>query len=204
MSGLATSGTLSHWFRDQFARELDGEAAIRLLAEEALTAPPGANGLVMLPYFSGERTPIHDPHAKGMIFGLNLTHRRADVYRALLEGIAYGTNHIFETYVEAGQIPREILAVGGGTKNKAWSQATSDVSGRTQTVRANTIGASYGDAFLAATAVGDVQRDAILAWNPVERTIAPDPANAAVYGRQYVVFKDLYRQTKELMRRVEG
>ena len=59
-------------------------------------------GLVMLPYFSGERTPIHDPHAKGVIFGLNLTHTRGDIYRALLEGIAFGTNHIFETYREIG------------------------------------------------------------------------------------------------------
>jgi xylulokinase len=204
MSGLATSGTLSHWFRDQFARDLDGEAAIRLLAEEAQGSPPGANGLVMLPYFSGERTPIHDPHAKGVIFGLNLTHTRADIYRALLEGIAYGTNHIFETYLDAGQTPREILAVGGGTKNKVWSQATSDVSGRSQIVRANTIGASYGDAFLAATAVGDVKRDAIRTWNPVATTIKPDPGQAAVYGRHYAIFKDLYRQTKDLMLRIEG
>ena len=110
----------------------------------------------------------------------------------------------FETYLDAGQTPREILAVGGGTKNKVWSQATSDVSGRTQVVRANTIGASYGDAFLAATAVGDVKRDAITAWNPVATTIEPDPAQSAVYGRQYAIFKDLYRQTKDLMLRIDG
>jgi xylulokinase len=204
MSGLATSGTLSHWFRDQFARELDPDAAIRLLAEEAQASPAGASGLVMLPYFSGERTPIHDPRAKGVLFGLNLTHTRADIYRALLEGIAYGTNHIFETYLGAGVSPREILAVGGGTKNLVWSQATSDVSGRTQTVRAKTIGASYGDAFMAASAVGDVKRDAITAWNPVERRIEPDPSTAPVYGRQYAIFKDLYGQTKDLMHRLDG
>ena len=93
-----------------------------------------------------------------MLFGLNLTHTRGDIYRALLEGIAYGTNHIFETYVEAGADPRRVYAVGGGTKNKVWAQATSDVSGRTQIIRDKTIGASYGDAFLAALAVGDVRR----------------------------------------------
>ena len=153
----------------------------------------------MLPYFSGERTPIHDPHAKGVIFGLNLTHDRSDIYRALLEGIAYGTNHIVETYRDIGQMPRKLLAVGGGTRNKVWSQATSDISGMVQTVCEKTIGACYGDAFLAALAVGDVRKKDILAWNPEDRRIVPDRKNRAVYQRQYRVFKKLYRQTRELM-----
>ena len=151
MSGLATSGTLSHWFRDQFARDLDPASAIPLLAAEAALSAPGANRLVLLPYFSGERTPIYDTRAKGMLFGLNLTHTRGDIYRALLEGIAYGINHIFETYLEAGQNQHNILGVGGGTKNKVWAQATSDVTGRTQIIRSNTIGASYGDCILGGT-----------------------------------------------------
>jgi xylulokinase len=203
LSGLATSGTLTHWFRDQFAREL-GEDAFERLAAEAEGSPPGANGLVVLPYFSGERTPIHDPHAKGVVFGLNLTHTRGDVYRALLEGIAAGTNRIFETYLEAGRDPRQILAVGGGTRNQVWAQATSDISGRTQIVRARTIGASYGDAFLAALAVGDVKRETIREWNPVATEIVADPANAGVYARQYEVFRDLYPATKALMHRLDG
>lgn len=202
MSGLATSGTLSHWFREQFARELDPATAVATLAEEAAASPPGARGLVVLPYFSGERTPIHDPHAKGMVFGLDLTHTRGDIYRALFEGIACGTRHVFETYAEAGAEPRAILAAGGGTKNRVWAQATSDVSGRTQIVRDKTVGASYGDAFLAALAVGDARREDIRAWNPVAYEIAPDPANAELYGRQYGVFRELYPRTKDLMRTV--
>ena len=134
MAGLATSGTLTHWFRDHAARELDPANAFATLAGEAAASPPGARGLVMLPYFSGERTPIHDPEAKGMIFGLNLTHDRGDLYRALLEGIAFGANHIFETYREIGEPPKKLLAVGGGTKNPVWSQATSDISGMAQTL----------------------------------------------------------------------
>jgi xylulokinase len=90
MAGLATSGTLTHWFRDQLAMDLDPETAFAELAKEAADAPPGANGLLLLPYFSGERTPIHDVHAKGSIFGLNLTHTRGDLYRAVIEGIAHG------------------------------------------------------------------------------------------------------------------
>ncbi len=203
MSGLATSGTLTHWFRDRFAREL-GDDAFSVLAAEAAQSPPGANGLVVLPYFSGERTPIHDTRAKGVVFGLNLTHSRGDVYRALLEGIAAGTNHVFETYLEAGQEPRTILAVGGGTRNRVWAQATSDISGRTQVVREKTVGASYGDAFLAALAVGDVKRETIRDWNPVATEIIADRNNAEVYARQYRVFRDLYPNTKSLMHALDG
>jgi len=199
LAGLATSGTLTHWFRDNFAQELSPENAFAKLAEEASAAPPGANGLVFLPYFSGERTPIHDPDAKGVLFGLNLTHSRGDIYRALLEGIACGTTHIVDTYREIGETPATIYAVGGGTRNTVWAQATSDVSGLNQLLRRKTIGASYGDAFLAALAVGDVKADDIAAWNPVERTIAPRETSAAVYQRQYHVFRDLYEQTKDLM-----
>ena len=83
MAGLSTSGTLTHWFRDNAARELEPAEAFARLAREAEASPPGAKGLVVLPYFSGERTPIHDPQAKGVIFGLNLTHDRGDIYRAL-------------------------------------------------------------------------------------------------------------------------
>jgi xylulokinase len=199
MAGLATSGTLTHWFRDLAAREVDHDTAFARLAKEAETSPPGANGLVMLPYFSGERTPIHDTHAKGMIFGLNLTHDRGDIYRALLEGIACGTNHILDTYREIGHMPKKLLAVGGGTKNRVWSQATSDVSGVAQTVCGKTVGASYGDAFLAALGVGDVRKSDILKWNPEERRIVPDRKNRAVYQQQYRIFRELYDRNRDLM-----
>src|SRR3546814_11427768 len=103
-----------------------------------------ANGLVVLPYFSGERTPIHDPTAKGCLFGLDLTHDRADVYRAVLEGIAYGVNHIVETYAEAGERPAAVVAVGGGTRNAVWSQAVPDVTGLTQPVGSRSMAAASG------------------------------------------------------------
>ena len=200
-SGLSTSGTLTHWFRDQLAQDLTVEAAFPELAAEAAASPPGAKGLVMLPYFSGERTPIHDPNAKGVLFGLNLTHTRGDIYRALLEGIAYATNHIFETYAEAGQVPKRVLAVGGGTKNEVWAQSTSNVSGIDQTLRRETIGASYGDAFLAALAVGDVRQGDIEAWNPETSKISAQPDESLSKG--YSVFRRLYEQTKDLMAELE-
>ncbi len=196
MAGLATSGTLTHWFRDHMARELDRDEAFATLAAEAETSPPGAKGLLFLPYFSGERTPIHDPRARGCLFGLDLTHTRGDIYRAILEGIANGTNHVIETFRDVGQAPQRLLAVGGGTKNRIWSQATSDISGLDQTLCRTTIGASYGDAFLAALAVGDAKPDDIAAWNPVAATIAAQKSDA--YEKQYRLFRRLYEQTKDI------
>ncbi len=199
MSGLATSGTLTHWFRNQFARELPADAAAPMLAAEAAASPPGAKGLVVLPYFSGERTPIHDPAAKGIFFGLDLTHDRGDLFRAVLEGIGYGTRHILETYRETGHDPSTIYAVGGGTKNRVWAQAMSDICGKTQIIRKKTIGASYGDAFLAAVALGDARPADIGSWNPVDSEVVPQPENRDVYDRQYAVFRGLYPATRHWM-----
>lgn len=202
MAGLATSGTLTHWFRDQFARELSREKAFEVLAKEAGGSPQGANGLLFLPYFSGERTPIHDPRAKGTFFGLNLTHNRGDLYRAVLEGIACGTAEVIETYRDVGNPPRRILAVGGGTKNELWLQATSDIGGVPQVVCEKTIGASFGDAFLAACAVGLADDGDIDGWNAVERRVEPQAHDA--YSRQYPLFKELYKSTRRIAHALDG
>jgi xylulokinase len=204
LAGLATSGALTHWFRDQLARDLQPETAMPVLAAEAAASPPGSGGLVFLPYFSGERTPIHDTHAKGVWFGLNLTHRRGDMYRALLEGIAFGTNHVLETYRDAGVSPEAIHAVGGGVRNNVWLQATSDISGFQQTLLKSNLGASYGDAFLAALAVGDVDAGAITGWNPVSDQIKPKAERKAIYARQYGIFRELYARNRDLMAQLEG
>lgn len=198
MAGLATSGTLTHWFRDQLARDLDPADAFAVLAKESETSTPGANGLIFLPYFSGERTPLHDPFAKGCLFGLNLTHTRGDIYRAVLEGIAHGTRHVIETYRDVGQEPTRLLAVGGGTKNRVWRQATSDIAGVDQILCENTVGASYGDAFMAALAIGEAKVDDIAVWNPVAATIRAEASE--VHERQYRLFRRLYEQTKDIAR----
>ena len=121
MAGLATSGTLTHWFRDQLARDAD----FATLTAEAEASPKGAKGLICLPYFSGERTPIHDPAAKGAFFGLDLTHTRGDMFRAVLEGIAAGTAHVVETYAEAGR--RGPPRAGGGRRHEERGLDAGDV-----------------------------------------------------------------------------
>ena len=198
MAGLATSGTLTHWFRDQLAR--DSEFAT--LATEAAASPKGAKGLLCLPYFSGERTPIHDPLAKGAFFGLDLTHTRADLFRAAIEGVAMGTAHVFDTCREVGASPSRVLAVGGGTQNAVWMQATSDLAGVPQLVCEKTIGASYGDAFLAAVAVGAAMPEEITRWNPVSRTVSPEVVPA--YAKQYPLWQALYTRTKDIAHALGG
>jgi xylulokinase len=203
MAGLSTSGTLTHWFRDQFARDLPVDEAFDRLTREASKSPAGAKGLVMLPYFSGERTPVHDPDARGVIFGLNLTHTRGDLFRAALEGIAFATNHVLETYKDVGEVPKALFAVGGGTRNPVWLRATSDVVGMRQTVRSVTQGASYGDAFLAALGVGAASPGDIGAWNRTARRVLPSKANRGVYARHYRIFRELYQRNRDMMAGLE-
>jgi xylulokinase len=192
MAGLATSGTLTRWFRDQLASDADFEVLVR----EAEASPRGARGLLCLPHFSGERTPFHDAQAKGAFVGLDLTHTRGDLFRAVLEGIAAGTACVLETYREVDADPARVYAVGGGTKNGPWAQATSDLGQVPQLVRRRTVGASYGDAFLAAVAVGAARPADIDGWNPIVRTVSPESVPA--YERQLPLWKALYERTRDI------
>ena len=202
MAGLATSGTLTHWFRDNFAKEIPKDKAFEILAAEAAQSPPGSKGLIVLPYFSGERTPIHDPKARGTIFGLDLTHTRGDIFRAFLEGIAMGTAQVFETYEAIGQKPKKVMAVGGGTKNNIWMQATSDFSQIDQVISEKSTGASYGNAFLAALAVGAVSQCDITKWNPELFKIKAQ--NSVLHAEKNKLFRQLYESSKEIAHAVAG
>lgn len=209
MAGMATSGSLTRWFRDKLAADLvqaeeRGELnAYTEITKEASDVPPGSEGLVVLPYFSGERTPINDPRARGVIFGLTLAHDRAHVFRAILEGISYGIAHHFDIMEEIGARPTEVVAVGGGTKSPLWLQCVSDATRTEQKVPAVTTGASYGDAFLAGLGVGlfDSYHD-INNWLRDIRTVEPNPEVAAIYDKYYDIYLELYRRNKDLMHKV--
>jgi xylulokinase len=189
-AGLATSGALTDWFATLAARSYEE------LAEEAARVPAGADGLVALPYFAGERTPLFDPLARGVLCGLHLGHERGHVYRALLEGTAFGVRHNLEAMAEAGDPVERVVAVGGGTQAPLWTQIVSDVTGQAQELPGETIGASYGDALLAAIAVGLSTPETD--WNPVERTVEPDGAAAGVYDELYAVYRRLYGSTRDI------
>lgn len=196
-AGMATTGALTRWFRDGFARELPA-GAYATLTREAEVVPPGSLGLVVLPYFSGERTPIQDPEARGVIVGLTLAHGRGHVYRALLEGTAYGVRHNLEAIRGLGADLRRVVAVGGGTRSRLWLQIVSDVTGETQEIPAQTTGAAYGDAFLAGWAAGLLPGLAALpAWvRPGERVV-PRPEATAQYAPYYGIYRDLYGATRD-------
>lgn len=205
-AGMATSGALTRWFRDKLAPDLvaaeaaGGANAYSTLTAEATALPAGSEGLIVLPYFSGERTPINDPQARGLFFGLTLAHTRAHIFRAVLEGIGYGIAQHFQVMEEIGAAPREVMAVGGGTKSALWLQTVSDISGRTQKAPSITIGASYGDAFLAGLGVGLFDSyQAINHWLKEVRTIPPIPENTTRYAPYLELYLELYRRNKTLM-----
>lgn len=209
LAGMATSGALTRWFRDKLspdlvmAEEAGGANAYGVLTQQAMAIPPGSEGLMVLPYFSGERTPINDPKARGVYFGLTLAHTRAHMFKAALEGISYGVRHHLEVMKSIGAEPKEIIAVGGGTKSPLWLQAVSDISQMPQQVPAVTLGASYGDAFLAGMGAGvfsagtDIGR-----WLKDIRTIEPNPETAEIYDRYMKIYLQLYLCNKELMHEI--
>jgi xylulokinase len=165
------------------------------LTREAADVPPGSDALVVLPYFAGERTPLFDPRARGLISGLTLSHGRGHVYRAMLEATAYGVRHIFEFMRDAGGGGERLVAVGGGTKGGLWTRIVSDVTGRPQDLPEQTIGASYGDALLAARSVGLAQPDTD--WSRVSETVEPTAENREIYDELYNVYRELYPATRE-------
>jgi xylulokinase len=201
MGGVSTGGALTHWFRNNIAHMAEQEDAFAILAAEAAQSPPGANGLIALPYFSGERTPINDLKARGVLFGLDLLHERADMYRALLEGVGHATRHNLDMFDEVYP-SRAIYAVGGGVNNQPWIQSSIDISGKTQLVRRYTVGASMGSAFLAGIGIGAFELADINRINPIEREIHPQPHLKAGYDQDHTIYLDLYRATRALMERV--
>jgi len=189
--GMATSGAITGWLR-----ELVGSPDYATLIAEADAAGPGAHGLLVLPYFAGERTPIMDPDARGVVAGLTLTHTRGDIYRAVLEGAALGVRHNIDVMRSAGAVIDRVVAVGGGTEGGLWTQIVSDVTGMTQIIPSKTIGASYGAALLAAQLEHDVSIDD---WNPPAGVRTPDKANAADYDDLYRMYLDLYPASREIV-----
>ncbi len=206
--GTATAGSLTRWFRDNFAggelaaERSGGGNAYAALSRLTASSPPGSRGVVVLPYFSGERTPLNDPDARGMIFGLTLGHTRADIYRAVLESVGFSIRHNIEALEAEGCRASRILAVGGGTRNPAWLRIVSDIAGIEQVVPARQIGASYGDAFLAGIGVGMFSGTSeARRWLREGETVQPDPAHRPLYDATYGLYRELYARNAELMRR---
>lgn len=188
-AGMATSGAVTDWLRELVGGEFGA------LTAAADRVPAGSEGLLLLPYFAGERTPLFDPDARGVLAGLTTRHGSAEIYRAVLEGTAYGVRHNLEAMREAGGDPARIVAVGGGAQGGLWPRIVSDVTGVVQQVPEQTIGAAFGDAFMAAHAIG-LAPDAD-SWNPVSAVVEPDPQRSAVYAEYYPHYRALYEATRD-------
>ncbi len=202
-AGMSTTGSLTRWFQDQLARDLpEGDASA--LFDAAARVAPGAGGLVFLPYFSGERTPINDPLARGVIAGLSLAHTREQLFRAVLEGVACGVRHNVETLAALGAQVQRVVAVGGGAQTDTWLQIVSDVCGVRQEVPTITIGACYGDAFLAGCAAGLLRREQIGEWVRPGRIIEPDEKLRPTYDALYADYLDLYRDSRPVVHHLAG
>jgi xylulokinase len=196
---MASSGSLIKWFRNQFAPQMDYAD----LDKAAEAIPAGSDGLILLPYFLGEKTPIQDPLARGTLVGLTLTHTHAHVYRAVLEGISYGFYHHLVVLAEHGMTPTKARCANGGARSALWKQITADVLGIRLEQVADHPGSSLGSAFCAGMGVGAFKR-----WDEVERYIKistitqPDPENHARYQKMFVLYREIYESLKDLFPRL--
>lgn len=206
--GQISTGSVVRWFRDNFAyghvaRASEvGSDAYTLLNEEASQIAPGSDGLIVLDYWQGNRTPYVDPEARGMMWGFTLSHTPAHVFRAIIEGIAYGTEHILRTFREHDYAVQELVATGGPTKSRLWMQIHADVSNVPITLtEAGDSAALLGSAALAGVAAGiyDSAVQASHAMVRIKDRIEPDPDTHEAYRFYVDKYIATYPQMKDLM-----
>lgn len=206
---MYNGAVLTKWFRDCLAdaeRETEksgGQNAYQILSEKAGEIGAGSDGLITVPYFSGERTPVLDPDAVGILFGLKLTHNKYHIYRSLLEGVAFGIRQNMENMKKNGIEIAGAVALGGGTRSKVWCQILSDVTGIPQTVMQDDCAATIGDAMVAGIGCGlfDSYEDCSC-WILPGFSVKPREEHREIYDRYYSIFKDLYVQTCGLMKKI--
>jgi xylulokinase len=188
---MVASGLLVKWFADVFAPDLGaGEDRYARLDAEAAPIPAGAGGLVVLPYFLGEKTPIFDAAARGLIAGLSLGHGRGHLFRAVLEAVAYGFRHHVDVLVEAGHPIRRIRIMDRGARSALWRQTVADVLGRSiEYAPGADLGSAFGVAWVAGVAVG------IWGWTlptgPAGAVHHAAPERAARYDESYRWYREL-------------
>ncbi|HET7181407.1 MAG TPA: FGGY-family carbohydrate kinase, partial [Candidatus Limnocylindrales bacterium] len=194
-AAMAATGAALDWFATDVLR---GSIAVADLVREAATIPPGAEGLVFLPYLAGERSPLWDPHARGAFVGLTLRHERGHLVRAILEGAAFAIRHVAAPMLAAGLEVQAMRAVGGPSRSDAWNQLKADVTGFTVEVPHVRDAAAVGAAIVAAVGVGafDDLPSAIRSMTVIERTFEPDPARRDDYDRAFDAYVRLYPAMK--------
>ena len=201
---MAASGSVLNWIARHLAKQEARDAAARglsvhaLLDAQASALPPGAGGVVLLPYFLGEKTPLHDPHARGTLAGLGLHHGLPHLWRAALEAVAFGFRHHVEVFADLGLPIGRVLACDGGAASDLWVRITADVLERPIARLGNHPGSCLGAAFVAGWGIG-----AFDDWGRIadyvrpDRVFEPDPANAAACREAYGLYRDLYERLRD-------
>jgi len=205
-AGTNTAGTMTRWYRDNLFfdaladQERTGRNAYQAMLDGIEDIPPGSEGLVTLPYFAGERTPINDPLARGVVFGLTLSHTRRHLYRSALEGVGYSIAQHLDILKEHDLPLKKIMVAGGGAKNLPWLKIIADITGQTIQIPQVTLGAAFGDALMAALAAGRYRSFADFA-DVIQPggVFLPDEGRHATYGAYRRVFDRLYLSTQDLM-----
>ena len=204
LAGTSTCGGLLRYLRDTFTREesermkAEGRDIYDLFSEEAGKIRAGSDGLIVLPYLSGERTPIWNPKARGLVFGLSFSHTRGHWVRAMMEGGIYAIYHCLKIMKENDLVLKEpILVSEGGSKSPLWRQIASDIMNVELDYMKNAKGAPMGNVINAGVAVGlfpdfDVAKDFI----KVDQTHRPNAAQHEIYEKYFAVYRELYGDVK--------
>ncbi|MEW4456283.1 xylulokinase [Bremerella sp. JC817] len=199
---LCAAGTLE-WFVQKLCSDMKGPKGkvdpYATLMKEAASVPAGSEGLMVLPYLAGERTPHADPDARGCFIGVTLKHERAHVTRAIMEGVTYSLRESLEVLNEMNIPVRQVRAGGGGAKSPLWRQMQSDVFGKKVVTLNAEQGPAYGVALLAATGAGaykNIQEACAATIREVSET-TPDRTAKKYYDRAFPVYQDLYRSLKD-------
>jgi xylulokinase len=197
--GTVGGGGVMKWLH----AELGGGMGFGDMDEEAARVPAGSDGLIFLPYMSGERSPIWDAKAKGVYYGLDFAKTRGYIIRAGLEGTAFALRHNVEVAERAGAKVERMQAMGGAANSRVWTQIKADITGKPIDVPASDTASTLGAAMLAGVATG-VYRDfdeAVAKTVRVTRSHTPQPSNATVYGSNYETYLDLYQNLKNTMQK---
>jgi len=200
---MAAGGGLLRWFRDALGHlELESAKGLgldpyQIMDLEASKVPPGSGGLIILPYIAGERCPIWNAKARGVIFGLYLTHSRAHIIRAILESVAYGLRHLAEIAEGAGVRIDELRSTGGGSRSDVWLQIKADVLNK-PIYRVNAEAETLGDAIIAGVGVGvfDDLFSTCEELVKVKKVINPNPDHHKRYTKLYEIYREIYEPLK--------
>ena len=174
-----------------------------MLFRSAGKTAPGSDGMVFLPYMSGERTPIWDPDAKGVYYGLDFSKTKGHFVRAAMEGVALSLRHNIEVAEEAGAAARELRAMGGSANSLLWTQIKADVTGKRIVVPSSDTATTLGAVILAGVGVGMYNdfEEAVKKTVVIKRQHEPNPANKKVYDENYEIYLQLYENLKAVMGR---